>query len=58
MERRDLHSGRQPYVTPRLRPIELVTDEVLGSGCKNGATAGPELTACTQFPSSCASDGS
>ena len=25
---------RRPYVKPRLRPIELAADEVLGGGCK------------------------
>lgn len=27
-------TGKVPYVTPSLRPIELITDEVLSTNCK------------------------
>ena len=34
-EKEKLESDKkQPYSPPRLRVIELVTDEVLGTGCK------------------------
>jgi len=34
-------SKKRPYNRPRLRVIELVTDEVLGSGCKTVSDVAP-----------------
>ena len=33
---------RLPYVTPVLRAIDLVTEEVLGIGCKMASSSGPD----------------
>lgn len=41
MERKDIETGKQPYTTPQLRTIELVSEEVLGAGCKSVSSAGP-----------------
>ena len=47
MERDDKKTGKQPYTKPALRPIELVTEEVLGNGCKSEGAVGPgEAGAC------------
>jgi hypothetical protein len=37
---------RQAYARPRLRKIELVSDEVLAGGCKTQETGGPDSTPC------------
>ena len=33
--------ARAPYAKPRLRCVELATDEVLGVGCKSEGGLGP-----------------
>ncbi len=49
---------RIAYETPRLRPIELAADEVLGVGCKLvvGGSDVENATSCTQ--NSCVQEGS
>lgn len=32
---------KQPYQKPRLRTIELISDEVLATGCKSDVIGGP-----------------
>lgn len=46
------------YVTPQLRVIELVTEEVLGSNCKNDSYSLPDASPCTAIPTPCSGDGS
>ncbi len=36
---------RRPYTKPRIRTIELVAEEVLTTGCKNGAGVAGQLAA-------------
>ena len=57
MDSNNQRDSKETYVTPRLRVIELVTDEVLGAGCKNGTSAGPE-TLCVSGMSPCGNEGS
>ncbi len=38
---------RRPYAKPRIRTIELVAEEVLSSGCKNGASTVPARSPAT-----------
>ncbi len=49
-----------PYETPRLRSIELLTDEVLGIGCKTQNVTGPDPNASLNpcLASGCYSNGS
>ncbi len=59
MEPSDKTTARQPYTTPHLRPIELITGEVLGTGCKMASAGGPEsATGPCDFPAPCDGDGS
>lgn len=55
-------SAKQGYVKPTLRAIELVTDQVLGVGCKMASVAGPnsgEFSYGTCLaPSPCSADAS
>jgi hypothetical protein len=46
---------RLPYEKPVLRSISLSADQVLSSGCKNGAQSGP-TGVCAAMP--CLGDGS
>lgn len=55
-ERQD--GQKMPYVTPQLRVIELLTEEVLGSNCKNDSINWPDTTPCTNPISPCSGDGS
>ena len=57
MERKDEKRNRQAYAKPTLRPIELLTEEVLGVGCKTPGVGGPYLVDCTA-PSQCNMPGS
>lgn len=48
---------KQPYEKPRLRVIELSTEEVLAVGCKHPAAAAPgSSTSC--MARQCAKNGS
>lgn len=52
-------TAKKPYTKPVVRPIELVTGEVLGSGCKMAGKGGPESAeGPCDFPSPCDGDGS
>ena len=55
-------TGKQPYTTPRLRKVELATDEVLSAGCKtttsNPQTAKVGQTTCTNPINPCEASGS
>ena len=51
-------TSKQPYVKPQLRPIELLTGEVLGDGCKNSGHAGPTDDGSCTFPSPCPTEAS
>jgi hypothetical protein len=46
MNDRSAEYPRRPYTKPRIRTIELVAEEVLTTGCKNGA-AGPARSPAT-----------
>lgn len=53
-------SPKQAYSKPTLRAIELVTDQVLGVGCKTDTSSGPssgEFGSCLT-PAPCQTDGS
>lgn len=52
---------KQIYTKPQARPIELITDEVLGTGCKmtTEGVGGPESKkGPCDFPAPCDGDGS
>lgn len=40
-------TGRKQYTKPRLRTIELATDEVLAGSCKTASGPGPNGGVCT-----------
>ncbi|MBI5633655.1 MAG: hypothetical protein HZA15_09285 [Nitrospirae bacterium] len=48
-------TSKQAYEKPRLRVIDLVAEEVMGVGCKNGGTPAP-TNICSS--GACALDGS
>ena len=54
--KRDKPSGKMAYIKPKLRTIELVAEEVLGTGCKNSSTPGMGLGPCTA--TGCSGNGS
>lgn len=56
MRNEEERQAKETYVAPRLRVIELVTDEVLSANCKND-TAGYGFDSCNGLPQ-CPSDGS
>ena len=47
--------NKQTYEKPKLRVIDLVAEEVMGVGCKNGGTPAPS-NICVS--GACALDGS
>jgi hypothetical protein len=50
-------TAKRDYSKPTLRTIELLTDEVLGIGCKTAGMGGPEQVQCT-IPAQCFTPGS
>jgi hypothetical protein len=59
MKRGSTESPRRPYAKPRIRTIELAADEVLGVGCKNGASsAAPSMPDPCGLSAHCAALGS
>ncbi len=59
MDAKEKVTTRKPYTTPTVRPIELITGEVLGTGCKMSGKGGPESAeGPCDFPAPCDGDGS
>ena len=48
-EEQQEQTERKPYHAPQLRVIELVTEEVLGLGCKSSGEGAPTAV-CGQMP--------
>ena len=51
-ETQEPKAGKKPYSKPRLRVIRLSADEVLVTGCKQGATPGVSAGLCLTGPCS------
>jgi hypothetical protein len=52
MEKRPKQNRKRPYARPRLKTIELATNEVLGFGCKLDSSSGPLSPTCATLPCS------